>query len=111
LVMGMGTALLEQMVLEEGRVLNPNFMDYKIPTSMDVPEEIRTFFVETIHPEGPYGAKGLGEIADAPTAAAIGNAIYDAVGIRIKSLPITPEKILQGLREKETREKKNGEDP
>jgi len=107
LVMGMGTALLEEMVLEEGRVINPNFMDYKIPTSMDVPGEIKTFFVETSHPEGPYGAKGLGEIADAPTAAAIGNAIYDAVGIRIKTLPITPEKILQGLREKERGQRRN----
>jgi len=100
LVMGMGTTLFEELLLENGRVTNPNFVDYKIPTSMDVPGEIKTFFVETFHPEGPYGAKGLGEPGLAATAPAIGNAIYNAVGIRIKDLPITPDKVLKALKER-----------
>jgi carbon-monoxide dehydrogenase large subunit len=100
LVMGMGTAMFEELLLEDGRVVNPNFVDYKLPNSMDAPQEIKTFFVESLHPEGPYGAKGLGEPGLAATAAAIGNAIYNALGIRIKDLPITPDKVLKAIKEK-----------
>jgi CO/xanthine dehydrogenase Mo-binding subunit len=100
LVMGMGTALFEELLLENGRVVNPNFVDYKLTTSMDAPKEIKTFFVESLHPEGPYGAKGLGEPGLAATAPAIGNAIYNAIGIRIKDLPITPDKVLKAIKEK-----------
>ncbi|MDI6755427.1 MAG: xanthine dehydrogenase family protein molybdopterin-binding subunit [Thermodesulfobacteriota bacterium] len=97
LVMGVGTALYEEMELEKGKVKNPNFAEYKIPSALDAPEMI-PLIVEEPHANGPYGAKGLGEPALAPTAAAIANAIYAAVGVRIKDLPITPEKILEGLR-------------
>lgn len=97
LVMGVGTALFEKMELEEGRVKNRSFADYKIPSALDAPEMI-PIIVEEPHSRGPYGAKGLGEPALAPTAAAIANAIYAAVGVRIKDLPITPEKILEGLK-------------
>ena len=97
LVMGVGTALFEKMELEEGRVKNRSFADYKIPSALDAPEMI-PIIVEEPHSQGPYGAKGLGEPALAPTAAAIANAIYAAVGVRIKDLPITPEKILEGLK-------------
>jgi CO/xanthine dehydrogenase Mo-binding subunit len=96
LAMGVGTTLLEEMEVEEGRVLNPSFTDYRIPTSLDVPEMI-PIIVEQPHRDGPYGAKGLGEPALAPTAAAIANAIYRATGVRVKDLPITPGKILKGL--------------
>ncbi|MBM4331567.1 MAG: xanthine dehydrogenase family protein [Deltaproteobacteria bacterium] len=99
LVMGVGTALYEEMELEKGRVKNPNFAEYKLPSALDAPEMI-PIIVEELHTQGPYGAKGLGEPALAPTAAAIANAIYAAVGVRIKDLPITPEKILEGLRRK-----------
>jgi len=102
LVMGVGTALFEEMELEKGRVKNPSFAEYKLPSALDAPEMI-PIIVEELHAQGPYGAKGLGEPALAPTAAAIANAIYAAVGVRVKDLPITPEKILEGLRKKENR--------
>jgi len=105
LVMGVGTALFEKMELEEGRVKNRSFADYKIPSALDTPEMI-PIIVEEPHSQGPYGAKGLGEPALAPTAAAIANAIYAAVGVRIKDLPITPEKILEGLKRGRSEEKR-----
>jgi len=100
LVMGVGTALFEEMELEQGKVKNNNFAEYRIPSALDSPEMI-PIIVEELHRQGPYGAKGLGEPALAPTAAAIANAVYAAVRVRIKDLPITPEKILEGLRKKE----------
>jgi CO/xanthine dehydrogenase Mo-binding subunit len=96
---GLGYALSEGLVWEEGIVLNPNFQDYWVFYINDVPES-KAILVESIDPAGPYGAKGLGEMGMVPTAAAIANAIYDAVGVRIKSLPITPEKILAALKKK-----------
>lgn len=98
-VTGVGTALMEELTLKDGRVLNPNFRDYRIPTAMDSPP-VTSLFVEAAHKDGPFGAKGVGEPALAPTAPAIGNAVYDAIGVRIKDLPLTPEKILKALREK-----------
>jgi CO/xanthine dehydrogenase Mo-binding subunit len=100
LVMGVGTSFFEQMELDQGRVVNSNLAGYKLPSALDAPPMI-PIIVEEPHSQGPYGAKGLGEPALAPTAAAIANAIYAAVGVRIKDLPITPEKILEGLKEKE----------
>ncbi|MFQ5613552.1 MAG: xanthine dehydrogenase family protein molybdopterin-binding subunit [Anaerolineae bacterium] len=94
--MGLGYALLEEIQMEEGRILNPNFHDYRLATSMDMPE-IETIIVETEDPEGPFGAKGVGEMGGNPVAAAIANAIYNAVGVRINSLPITAEKVLRAL--------------
>jgi len=98
-VQGLGYALSEELVWEEGIVLNPNFQDYRIFYINDVPP-MKSLIVESIDPDGPYGAKGVGEPASIPTAPAVANAIYDAVGVRIKSLPITPEKILKALKEK-----------
>jgi CO/xanthine dehydrogenase Mo-binding subunit len=98
-MMGIGEALYEEMTLNRGQVGNPNFLEYRIPTFMEVPEII-PILVENPHREGPYGAKGMGEPALAAMAAAIGNAVFDAVGVRITSLPITPEKILKALAEK-----------
>ncbi|MBI5967648.1 MAG: molybdopterin-dependent oxidoreductase [Deltaproteobacteria bacterium] len=99
-VTGIGTALMEELVIREGKPANTNFRDYRVPTSLDAPE-VTSIFVEAAHKEGPYGAKGVGEPALAPTAPAIGNAVYDAIGVRIKDLPITPEKVLKALREKD----------
>jgi xanthine dehydrogenase molybdenum-binding subunit len=93
---GIGYALTEEVVFKNGKVANPQFLDYKIPTALDMPP-IQTIDVETIDPEGPYGAKGVGEPGLVPTAAAIANAVYDAIGVRITDLPITPEKILKAL--------------
>ena len=101
LAQGLGYALYEQVKSENGRILNPDFRDYKIPTiaEMDFPIEIE--FIESNDIYGPFGAKGIGEPGLVPTASAIANAIYDAVGIRIRDLPITPEKVLQALADKQ----------
>ena len=96
-----GHALTEESLYDEkGRALNYTWRDYKQPTSMDVPE----YTVEHVHthdPYGPFGAKGAGEASSCSTLAAIANGVYDAVGVRIKDLPITPEKIVKALAGKE----------
>ena len=98
--LGLGFALTERLMIdEEGHVLNPNFADYKLLTSLDVPDT-EPVIVEVPAEYGPYGAKGLGEPTMAPPAAAIGNAIYDAVGVRMHSTPMTPEKVLKEIRQK-----------
>jgi xanthine dehydrogenase molybdenum-binding subunit len=98
-VMGAGYALTEQLILEKGEVMNPNFRDYKLLTAKDtIP--IEPVIIETNDEAGPYGAKGIGEPGCVPSAPAIANAIYDAVGVRIKDLPITPEKVLKALKQK-----------
>jgi xanthine dehydrogenase molybdenum-binding subunit len=96
---GIGWALTEDIKFEDGKIINPNFHDYKMLTIKDMPP-VTPILVETIDPNGPFGAKGIGECAMVSTAPAIVNAIYDAVGIRIKDLPATPEKIFDGLKEK-----------
>jgi CO/xanthine dehydrogenase Mo-binding subunit len=93
---GVGFALYEALEIEDGTVLNPSFQAYKIPTVRDVPP-VEAHLVELPHPQGPFGAKSVGEPALVPTAAAIGNAIANAIGVRIADLPITPEKILAAL--------------
>jgi len=98
---GIGYALTERLILKDGKVMNPNFLDYKMLTAKDVPN-FDTIVVETNDPFGPFGAKGIGEPGLVPTAPAIANAIYDAVGVRIKDLPITPEKVLAALKEKKS---------
>ncbi|MBW2341544.1 MAG: xanthine dehydrogenase family protein molybdopterin-binding subunit [Deltaproteobacteria bacterium] len=96
---GAGYGLTEEMKLENGRVMNPNFLDYKMLTAKDV-VPVEPIVIEPGDEDGPFGAKGIGEPGLVPTAPAIANAIYDAVGVRIKSLPITPEKVLAALKEK-----------
>lgn len=102
-VQGIGYALTESYVWKSGRVLNPSFADYRLPTVLDVPP-IDVTFIESGDPGGPYGAKGLSEPALIPTAAAIGNAIAHALGIRIRELPFTSEKILRALKGRPTSE-------
>lgn len=92
-VMGIGSALHEEMVVDDsGKVRNPSFLDYHLATSLDIPEII-PIVVECPEPEGPYGAKGLGEPGLAPTPAAIGNAVADALGVRVYDLPLKPENV------------------
>ena len=100
--MGVSSALWEGVLLDEGRVLNPNFRDYKMTTALNMPkmENFKSFLVSAPHKDGPYGAKGTGETQITSTAPAIASAIYNAVGARIKDLPITREKILKALKEK-----------
>ena len=96
--MGMGEALLEEIKYDRrGNILNANLAEYKIPTSMDIPI-IDAVIVETNEPNGPFGAKEVGEGAIMPTIPAILNAITNATGVRISDLPATPEKIVKALR-------------
>ncbi len=98
-VMGVGYGLSEEMQVNHGRVMNANLLDYKVLTAKDkVP--IDAVIIEPFEPEGPFGAKGIGEPACVPTAPAIANAVYDAVGVRITDLPLTPEKVLAALKKK-----------
>lgn len=98
--MGLGYGLMEEITTVNGVIKNTNFTDYLIPTILDVPE-ITSIIIEAAEPTGPFGAKGVGEPALIPTAAAIANAVYDAIGVRIYSLPLTPEKVLSALHEAE----------
>jgi len=98
-LMGIGYALTEQVMLEKGEMMNPNFRDYKILTAKDA-IAIEAPVLETADKDGPYGAKGIGEPGCVPTAPAIANAVYDAIGVRIKDLPITPEKVLAAIKKK-----------
>jgi len=99
---GLGYALFEEVLLDRtGRVLNPNFLDYKIASSLDVPEMV-TILVATDEPTGPYGAKAAGEVPIDGPAPAIINAIRDAVGVRMYRIPATAERVWRGLKE-ETR--------
>ena len=102
---GLGYALSEEYKTHNGRNLNPNFLDYKIFSAPDMDFPIHIECIETDDKEGPFGAKGVGEPGLVPTAPAIANAIYDAIGVRIRDLPITPEKILAAL---EKRKEKRG---
>lgn len=96
-VQGIGYTLMEELMMEEGRVLNPNFLDYKIPGMEESPMNIEVVFVNAPDPLGPFGAKGLGENAVSPPVAAIANAVKDAIGIRFFDLPITPVKVLEAI--------------
>ncbi|MBU2452841.1 MAG: molybdopterin-dependent oxidoreductase, partial [Proteobacteria bacterium] len=95
---GLGWTLMEDMTYENGKMNNADFVDYIVPSCFDVPD-VKTFLVEPIEPNGPYGAKGIGEPALNPTMAAITNAIYDATGIRIKKLPVNPQKLLAAMKQ------------
>ncbi len=104
--MGLGFALQEEILFDAaGKQINPNLTNYIMPTSLDMPE-IEVDIVENYDPTGPFGAKGVGEPTSVPTAAAILNAIHDAVGVRITALPATAEKILSAIKAKRQDERK-----
>ena len=92
--MGLGYTLCEQFVMRDGKTLNTTFLDYKVPAAEDMPQ-IVSAAVDTYEPEGPFGAKEVGEGLVIPTAPAISDAVFQATGYRCKDLPITPEKILR----------------
>lgn len=105
--MGIGQALSEEIRYYNGLMVNNNFIDYKIPTAVDTPQ-FHTNIIESMDPEGPFGAKECGEGALHPVIPAIANAIYDAVGVRVLKLPITADYILSLLREKRKMEQEIG---
>ena len=93
---GIGMALLEDVNYDpKGQMVNSTFMTYKIPCRTDLPE-IRVDFEESYEPNGPFGAKSIGEVVINTPSPAIAHAIYNATGVRVRSLPITAEKILMG---------------
>jgi CO/xanthine dehydrogenase Mo-binding subunit len=96
-ITGIGQAIFEEIAYDNGQLINPNLVDYVLPSLGDMPAVIDSITVETPDRNGPFGAKGIGESALIPVAPAIANAIYDAVGVRIKDLPIKAEKIYLAL--------------
>lgn len=98
MLQGIATVLYEDMRFDEkGKLINANFTDYKIPTALDIPDEVVPIIIEVAQPDGPFGARGMGEHTMIPAAPIIANAVEDALGIRIKSLPITAEKIAMAV--------------
>jgi 4-hydroxybenzoyl-CoA reductase subunit alpha len=102
--MGMGQALTEEMVWKDGMLMNPGLLEYRSPSSVESPA-IEPIIVESVDPEGPFGAKEASEGSLAATIPAIANAIYDAVGVRLRESPFTPERVLAALRDKRAQKK------
>src|SRR5205085_9928932 len=97
--MGLGFGTMEELSIEEGRVVTANLGEFKIPTIQDIPELV-TVLVEADEGPAPFHGKAIGESGNVPTAGALANAVYDAVGVRIADLPIAAEKVLRALRQK-----------
>jgi 4-hydroxybenzoyl-CoA reductase subunit alpha len=111
--MGLGQALQEEMVWKDGLLMNPGLLEYRSPSSVESPE-VECIIVESVDPEGPFGAKECSEGSLAATIPAISNAIYDAVGVRLREAPFTPERVLAALRDQKGQKKLNlteGVDP
>jgi CO/xanthine dehydrogenase Mo-binding subunit len=100
-IMGIGHALFDQMVFDEGQIVNGTLLDYQLPSVKDLPDKITPIIVESPHRTGPFGAKGVGETTIIPLAPAIANAVRDATGVRFRQLPLTNERVLMGLAEQE----------
>ena len=98
---GIGHTLMEEMVYEDGQLLNGNLVDYRVPMFGDTPEKFHTILIENGNGPGPFGSKGIGEGGLLPVASAVANAVYRAVGVRIQDLPLTPPKIWQALQAKQ----------
>jgi xanthine dehydrogenase molybdenum-binding subunit len=96
--MGLGYALSERLVIDEGQVLTATFMDYAVLKAADMPELV-VRLIESVDAEGPFGAKGLGESGVIPVSAAVANAVHDAIGVRFTELPILPAHVWQALRQ------------
>jgi CO/xanthine dehydrogenase Mo-binding subunit len=92
-----GHSLIEEMIYKDGQPLNPNLVDYRVPSFDDLPKEFETILVESQNGPGPFGSKGTGEGGLLPVASAIANALYQATGLRLYDLPLTPEKVWRGL--------------
>ena len=100
-VQGLGSALWEEFRFDkDGRFLNPAFVDYKIPTAKDIPHRMQQILIENPQPGGPYGARGIAEHPMISVPSAVGNALYDALGIEFDTLPLSRERILMAIREK-----------
>jgi CO/xanthine dehydrogenase Mo-binding subunit len=100
-IMGIGHALFDQLVFDEGQIVNGTLLDYQLPSIKDMPDKLTPIIIESPHRTGPFGAKGVGETAIIPLAPAIANAVRDATGVRLTTLPLTPERILTAITEQE----------
>ena len=96
-LMHLGLTMFEEMIFQDGQLVNGSLLDYQVASIKDMPETVRPIIVQVPHEDGPFGAKGVGETGALTVAPAIANAIADAVGVRIRDLPITPEKVLRAL--------------
>jgi len=100
LFMGMGEAMYEQVLFDDkGKPVNANLGEYRVPTALDVPQ-VTSELVDSYEPAGPWGVKEVGEGATLPTMGCYANAIYDAIGVRIYDLPLTPEKVWRAVQER-----------
>jgi len=97
-VQGLGYAMMEELLHKDGAVVNPNLGDYYVPTSMDIPDEFKAFIVEVPGPLGPFGAKIIAEPPIVLPGPAVRNAVLDATGVSVDDLPVTPEKVLMGMK-------------
>jgi CO/xanthine dehydrogenase Mo-binding subunit len=98
-IMGLGHALFEEMVFDQGQVINGTLLDYQLPSVKDLPDRLTPIIIESPHATGPFGAKGVGETGIIPIAPAVANAVRDAVGVRITRLPLSPERVSQAMDE------------
>ena len=105
---GQAQVLFEDIPMDQGRILTTNFLDYSMPSALDISREIETYHFDTPDPIGPYGAKDAGEGAQIAALPAVANAIYDAIGVRMTELPITPERVIKAL---EAKARASGRDP
>lgn len=105
-VMGLGAALSEEVIFEQGKMINPAYLYYALPRAADVPR-IRPILIEGGDPLGPYGAKAVGECSINPPPSVISNAVHDAIGVRVRELPITPDKIINALAQWENRRRRH----
>jgi CO/xanthine dehydrogenase Mo-binding subunit len=96
-IMGLGHALFDELVFDQGQVINGTLLDYQLPSVKDLPDRLTPIVIESPHATGPFGAKGVGETGIIPIAPAVANAIRDAVGVRITRLPLSPERVLQAM--------------
>ena len=101
--MQFGFTLFEEMIFNDGQVVNASFADYKIPGMLDIPEDFTAEVMEVPDPHGPFGAKGIGETGVFCVSPAIGNALHDATGVRLMEIPLTPERVLRALRQAQDR--------
>ena len=102
-IQGLGNTLFESLEYDNGQPLNANLVDYRVPRFTDLPENFASVLIENHDGPGPYGAKGMGESGIVSIAPAVGNALYNATGIRIRDLPLTPERVWRALKNTQKR--------
>ena len=102
-IQGLGNTLFESLEYDNGQPLNANLVDYRVPRFTDLPESFASVLIENHDGPGPYGAKGMGESGIVSIAPAVGNALYNATGVRIRDLPLTPERVWRALKSTQKR--------